>query len=398
MIFALLTQAALAASCADDTIDELERSMQAVLDAHKRVDELAFDSSAKLMDAAIICLDAPPPPGTLGRLHHVMALRSFVNGQTRATKRALAALRLTDPRWESPFPPSHPFTELWADATDPGPVEPIGDIDPKAWVIDAIERNDIPIERGFLLQVRDENGDIQLNRYLYDPLEVPDMGQNRTLDVNATYYTTSVRVLGLGRFHGQRQLVEAGTALDAQQASAFGGGGTLQLRVTPSAILGAEASLSVLPGDDLVGEGAMGVEGHVVALVGSGIAAVGERALFVAGRIGLATDTSRAWPRSSGGVITIDEQVIGPSIGLETGLRSRNQVVDLHVDAALAGATVPWLFQAQAGFTHLFNETIGLRVGAGLRSTSQPLLEGEVVAGRAGATDARGTLGADIVF
>lgn len=398
MIALLFARAALAASCAGDTIDELERTMNSVLEAHSQVDELAFDSSQKLMDAAVICLDTVPPPTTLARLHHTMALRSFVNGQTRATKRSLAALRLLDPRWEPPFPGGHPFTQMWNEATDPGPVEPIGTIKPKVWIVDAVERDEVPTERAFLLQVRQETGEIRLNRYLYDPEDLPDMGQNRTTDLGATPWTTSVRLLGVGRLVGQRQQVEPAAALDPQQASTLGGGGTVQLRITPTATLGMEGTLSVLPADDVVAGQGVGVEGQLVGLVGSGLAPVAGGVWFVAGRLGLATDTSRSWPRAAAGIVPQSHQLVGPSLGVETGLRHRERLLDLTIDAALASATVPWLLDAEVGFTQLLGESLGLRASLGGRSDSQPLVDAEATAGRAGTTELRAQVGLDIVL
>jgi len=397
LLFALAPTAQ-AAACADDTIEELDRSMSAVLEAHKLVDEVDFERAETLMDAALTCLDETPPPSTLARLHHVMALRSFVAGQMRAAKRGLAALRLVDPRWEPPFPSGHPFTDMWESATDPGPVVEVGSIAPRVWVVDAVERDEVPMARSFLLQVRRDDGSIQLNRYLFDPEDMPDLGQNREVDLNETPWTLSLRVLAMGRRTGQRQRPEAGGSLAEQQASALGGGATVQGRFTPTAVLGGEVGLSVVPGDDIVGGGGTGVEGHGVAILGSGLASVGPSVLHAGGRLGVTTDTARAWPGTTSRVQPAAWQLFGPSLGAEIGLRDRNGGVTLVVDGALAGATVPWLVDASVAGTRLLNETVGLTAGGGLRSTSQPLADGEVVAGRAGATELRLTGGLDLVF
>ena len=393
----LLTAPAEAAVCADDTVGELEATMTDVLEAHKLVDELAFERAGKLMDAALTCLDTPPGAGALARVHHVMALRSFVNGQTRATKRALAALRLVDPGWSPPFPQGHPFTDLWFTSTDPGPVESVGSIAPRAWVIDAIARDEVPIERAFLLQVRDDDGSIRLTRYLFDAADLPDLGQDREVDRNATPWTVSVQLRGWGRRRGQRQQAEA-AGLAEQQASGLSAGGGVVARVTPTAVFGGEVALGASQGDDVIGGGGTGVEGRLVGLLGSGLTTVGSGTLFAAGRLGIVTDTARAWPGSATQVAPGAWQLVGPSLGAEVGIRGREAQATLTLDGALAGAAVPWLVDLRLDGTHLLNETVGLCGGLGVRSMSQPLLDGETVAGKAGSTDLRLSFGVDLVF
>lgn len=393
----LLSAVARAALCTDAPVDELEDAMAELLEAHQRVDEFAFDVAVKQLDAAVSCLDGPPPATTLARLHHAMALRSFVNGQTRAARRSLAALRLLDPRWEPPFPDGHPFTTLWEAATDPGPVERVGSIEPQIWVVDGIERSEVPLERGFLLQVKQPDGKHRLSTYLFDPDDVPDLGQGKATDRNATPWTTSLRLAGIGRVHQQRQVADGTTALADQQAGGVGGGLGATLRVTPTAVVGLEAGLAALPGDDLVAGRGTSLEAHLLGLLGAGVAQVGDHVLFAAGRIGLTTDTAHAWPGDAQRVQPTTAQLFGPSLGFEAGLRRRQQQVDLTVDAALARATVPWLLDAELGLTQLLGESLGLRLAAAGRTTSQPVLDGEAPVGRAGQSELRALVGLELV-
>jgi len=80
------------------------------------------------------------------------------------------------------------------------------------------------------------------------------------------------------------------------------------------------------------------------------------------------------------------------------GLRGRSAAVQLVIDGALAGATVPWLLDAQVRGSQLLTETVGLTGGLGLRSGSQPVVDGDEVAGRAGGTELRLSAGVDLIF
>lgn len=396
----LLTALAHGAVCADDTVDALERSMADVIEANRNVDEVGFASASKLMDAALTCLDKVPASSTQARIHHTMALRAFINGQTRASKRGLAALRLLDPRWEPPFPRGHPFTELWVDATDPGPVTAIGSIKPKAWIVDGVQADDVPLARGYLLQVRDEAGQIQLTRYLFDPSDVPDFGQDREVDTSSTPWTLSVRGLAIGRAFGQTQSADGSVALTDQGASSLGFGGEGVVRITPSAAFGAEANLAIVGDDDLIGSASQpaGVEASGLLLLGGGLGAVAGGQLFAAGRVGVVTDTIRTWPRAGSGVEPSAWRLWGPSIGGEVGVRNRTRQVDLAVDGALAGFTAPWRADARVGATQLITETVGLRAQAVGRSSSQALFDGDEQAGRSSENELRLSAGIDLVF
>jgi hypothetical protein len=383
--------------CADDPVAELEQTMTGVLDANQQVDELAFDRYSKLMDAALICINGPLPPSTMARLHHTMALRSFIAGQTRAAKRSLAALRLADPRWKSPFPEGHPFTSLWLQATDPGPVESIGKISPKVWIIDGVERNEAPTERAFLLQVR-EGDDTKLTRYLFDLADLPDFGQNDTVDLNSTPWNLSVRGLAFGRLLGQQQRPEASSSLGELGASGGGAGGALVARFTPNAVIGGELAASVATGDDAIVGGGTGVDARAVILLGAGFAAVGDGALFAAARLGLVTDTARYWPRAAAGVQPLGDRLWGGSAGVETGWRGAQGHIDLTVDGALAGFTSPWRLDGSLGGTRLVSESVGVRAQVDARTQGQQLLDGDVVAGRASERELRVAAGLDLVF
>ncbi len=397
-MFALFLAIAHGAVCSDAPLEELERTMADVLEANANIDEAAFASSSKLMDAAITCLDTVPPPTTLARIHHTMALRAFVDGRTRGARRSLTAIRGVDPSWKPPFPEGHPFTELWASATDPGPEQPVGSIRPKVWLVDSDVATAIPTERSFLLQVRDERGAIQYSRYLFDASDLPDFGQDRVVDPNQVPWTVSLRALGTGRVFGQGQQVDAG-AIDEQSASTFGPAGELAARLTPSARFGVEATLSLLADDDVVAatSSPLGVEGTVLGLLGGHIADVGAQKAFVAARAGVMTDTVRAWPRAGNGVEPSAWRLWGPQLGVETGLRGERSQLDLAVDGALAGLT-PWRADLRLGGTALLTDALGLRLQALGRTAGQKLVDGDADAGRVSERELRLSAGIDLVF
>jgi hypothetical protein len=394
----LLLGLAHSAVCADDSLAELEHTMADVLEANTNIDDIAFERSSKLMDAALTCLDVAPPRSSITRLHHTMALRAFVDGRLPEAERSLSALRHVDSRWTSPFPAGHPFTALWNDAADSDATQPIGSIAPKAWVVDGDEVLALPTERSFLLQVRDEAGAIQLSRYLSDPSTVPDFGQNRVVDPLEVPWSLSLRVLGTGRALGQGQNVDGSGALAEQQASTFAPAGSLALRLTPNARFGVEGSLSVLPADDVIASASapVGVEGQVLGLVGTQVPQ-GGRSLFVRGRAGVMTDTVRAWPRAGSGVEPSAWRVWGPSLGAEAGLLSDRSQLDVALDGALAGLS-PWRADLRAGGTALLTDALGLRFEGLGRLAGQPLLDGDAAAGSVWERELRLSAGVDLVF
>jgi len=394
----LLLGVAHAAVCSDQPLDELERTISEVLEANSNVDETAFTNSSRLMDAAITCLDAAPPPTTLARLHQVMALRAFVDGRIEDARRSLTALRGVDPSWKPPFPEGHPFTQLWSSATEPGPERPIGSIRPRTWLVDGDEATAIPTERSFLLQVRDEGGVFRYNRYLYEPTNIPDFGQDRKVDPTEVPWTLSLRALGTGRAMGQGQRVDS-HALEAQSASSFGPAGALVARITPSARFGVEAALSLLADDDLIASASkpMGVEGQLVGLLGGNVARVGEQRAFLSGRAGVMTDTVRAWPRAGQGIEPSAWRLWGPQLGVEAGLRGARSQLDLALDGALAGLT-PWRADFRLGGTALLTDALGLRLQALGRAAGQKLVDGDADAGRVSERELRLSAGVDLVF
>lgn len=336
-------------ACPEDPVAEMERDISALWDAFDRVDETAFDRSNKALNAAISCLDTAPTPVQVSRLHQAMALAGFVNGQIRASRRALNAARLMDPSWkltDDQFPPGHMFRDLYGDATDPGPVENIGKINPKVWIVDGIERDEAPIERAFLLQVR-EGDTIVWSGYLSDWEELPDYGQSRARSVLESPHQWWVSATVHGGALSSRQEVSQATVWHDQGATTFAGGADLTLRATPITVFGGELSASLTgPADAVEGGGGL-PSGHAVALLG-GAGWAGGVQPYAAARIGGGVDRIRNWTNGIDGPRTEIWTVGSLVAGLEAGVRANRQRISVAADGRFAQARVPYQLRVRA--------------------------------------------------
>ena len=163
-------------------------------------------------------------------------------------------------------------------------------------------------------------------------------------------------------------------------------------------MVGGELALAAACADDTIGGGGVGVDARAAVLFGAGFAPIGPGNLFTAARLGVTTDTTRYWPNAASGVAPSVARLWGPSVGVEGGWRGDVGQLDLTVDGALAGFTSPWRLDGAVGGTWLVSETVGLRGQVDLRSQTQQLLDGDVVAGRTRETELRGGIGVDLVF
>lgn len=387
--------ASAAGMCGEQSVQDVEQAMVALHDAYDIVDEAGFDRATKNLDAAVSCLDDVPPPSTLARLHQAYALVSFVSGRIKASRRSLAAARLVDPGWKlahERFPDGHPYRELWAGATDPGSVEDIGSIAPSSWIVDGYERGEAPIDRAFLLQVRRDDA-IAWTGYLWTFDEIPDRGQNRTIDPSVTPRTWSVGLLGVGRAVFSRQLGEPGAGWGDQRASAVGGGLGAMARFTPNAFIGGELTAAGLGPDDAVNGGRVGREAKGVLLIGSAVVS-GRGQAHASARLGAAADQFRAWGNAPWGLQDDSWTVIAASVGLEGGWRSPRGEVLLTADYLLAAGTVPYELQTRLQGGVAVSDDLALQGALGVHRGGLPFVDdnGESV-GRRSDLDVRLGLG-----
>ncbi|MCB9688411.1 MAG: hypothetical protein H6735_25450 [Alphaproteobacteria bacterium] len=332
------------AVCGDDTTATVDDTLSALWEAYAAVDEAQFDRAGKNLTAAIACLDVVPSPVQISRLHQGMALLSFVSGQTRASRRSLAAARLLDPGWKldaRTFPDGHPLRDLWGQATDPGPVDDIGRIHPDRWIVDGYERDDAPVERAFLLQVQAEDGEILWSGYLWSFEEIPDRGQGRWKSPLATPHALWLSLGLQGRVLSADQRTDAPDVLRDQAGTAVGGGLALQARFTPLSVLGGELAAAVAsPGDPVLGGGSE-PSGHAALLVGGGGWA-GALQPYGALRAGVSLDHGVAWSGVDPVPTAGDWMLVSMLIGAEGGIRGDRARAGLATDVLLAEATVPW--------------------------------------------------------
>lgn len=336
-------------ACPPDPVTEMEQDISAIWDAYDRVDEAAFDRANKALNAAVACLDVAPTPVQVSRLHQAMGLAGFVNGQIRASRRALAAARLLDPGWkltDDQFPAGHMFRDLWREATDPGPVENIGKITPKVWIVDGIERDEAPTERAFLLQVRD--GDtIAWSGYVHDWEELPDYGQATARSVLEAPHVWWLSARVHGGALTSRQTATDTSVWQDQSATTFAGGADLTLRATPITVVGGELSASLTgPADPVEGGGGL-PSGHAVVLLG-GAGWAGGVQPYAAARLGVGIDRMRTWTNGLDGP-QIDIYTLGSLVaGLEAGVRAERQRVSLLGDGRFVGAREPYQLRIRA--------------------------------------------------
>ncbi|MCA9494227.1 MAG: hypothetical protein KC621_30075 [Myxococcales bacterium] len=346
MVWVLLAapEAQASAVCGDDTATTVDDTLSAIWEAYAAVDEAQFDRAGKNLTAAVACLDVVPSPVQISRLHQGMALMSFVSGQTRASRRSLAAARMLDPGWkldERTFPDGHPFRDLWGQATDPGPVDDIGRIHPDQWVVDGYERDDAPVERAFLLQVRAEDGEILWSGYLWSFEEIPDRGQGRWLSPLATPHTLWLSVGVQGRLLSASQRGDAPDVLLDRSGSAVGGGISGLARITPLSVLGGELGAAVAsPADPVLGGGSE-PSGHAALLVGGG-GWTGVLQPYGALRAGVSLDRGVAWSGIDDVPTAGSWTVVSMLLGAEGGVRGDQARAGLATDLLLAEATVPW--------------------------------------------------------
>jgi hypothetical protein len=321
-----------AVGCSADPSADADAAMDAIDQAFLRADEVSFDRATKALDAAVSCLQRVPTPLQVVRIHEAMALASYANGQMRACRRSLAAARLLDPSWklsDEMFPPTHPYRELFAAATDPGPVDDIGRITPDEWVVDGVVRDEAPTERAFLLQVQ-RDGQIVWSGYVWDFEEIPDRGQSRVRSVLDTPHRwwLSARIHGGGLFDRQDLPPDLATgglpAWSAQDGSTFAGGTDLVVRFTPVTVFGFEASGSLVgPADPVLGGGGL-PSGRAVLLLGGAGWVQGVQP-YAAGRIGGGVDRLRAWTPGVDGPEAEISTIGSVVAGLEAGVRSSRQ-------------------------------------------------------------------------
>jgi hypothetical protein len=338
-------------ACPSDAVAEVDRAMTSLWETFARLDETGFDRSGKALNAALACLDQVPPPAQVARIHQAMALASFTNGQTRACRRSLAAVRITDPAWKPPetiFPPEHAFPVMFLAATDPGPVAPIGKIAPQEWLVDGVVRDDAPTERAFLLQVR-EDDQIVWSGYLWYFEEVPDRGQSRkrTPLESPHDWWLGASVHG-GLLSSSQAPTQNNSVWQAQEGGTFAGGTDFTLRYTPITAIGGELTTSIVgPSDPVAGGGGL-PSGQAVLLLG-GAGWTGEVQPFAAARLGAAVDRLRSWRNAPGGALDVSiDTVPSAVVGIVGGVRTDRHRGELIADGYLASFKDPYQLRLRA--------------------------------------------------
>jgi hypothetical protein len=355
--------------CPDEPVAQVESAAAAVQEAYETFDEAGLNRASKALDAAIVCLQEVVSPTTLAHIHQASSLAAFVAGRTRAARLSMVSARLTDPAWkldDQYFVAEHPYRKLWDEATDPGPVQVIGDISPKAWVVDSFERAEAPIARAFLLQVKGPEG-IEQSIYLWNFDEIPNLGQHDEVSRSAPMRTLAVEGGLLGRFVASSQTVEIDEGWRGHAESSGGAGVSARVRYTPMSNVGAEFSATIAGPDDAVVGGGLAPEMHLVGLFGGAFGAGESGQAFVNTRVGLARDKFRAWTLAGTDERANLYSVVALSAGLEGGFRTEQLGFGLAVDYLLAGATVPYELRVSSSVTHSPWGPLGLYISPAFR-------------------------------
>lgn len=339
----VVTAASAADLCPDDVPDAVDAAISTLYEAYRSVDEAAFDRTQKQLVAAVACLDSVPTGPQIARLHQGMALSAFVNGQSRAARRALATARMMDPGWrleERMFPPTHPFVDLYASAGDPGPIDRLGAIKPEVWVVDGYEALEAPVDRAFLLQVK-RDGAVVWSGYVFDWAEIPDRGQASTRDTFDAPHALTIAMGAAGRFLSSRQ-VSTSAAWDDQRGATAGGGLTALARFTPVSVFAVEGTASLLAPVDPIARG--GGQPSLALVVVAGVGGwVGDLQPHGGVRVGSGWDRLRAWPADGSDVPAPSIESVGSAVlGLEGGVRAAGYRGALAGDFLLAGLTSPF--------------------------------------------------------
>ncbi len=400
MLIALLTAAHAAEGlCPADGPQAVDDAVATLFETYRAVDELAFDRTQKNLVALVSCLDRVPTGPQIARLHQAMGLSAFVNGQSKAARRALASARMLDPGWRldpAQFPESHPLQELYAAASDPGPVTDLGDIAPEAWVVDGFESTQAPVDRGFLLQVK-RDGAIVWSGYVFDRVEVPDRGQSVTRSAFDTPHQLWLGAGGVGRLLSVRQDARSVGWSDQEGASA-GGGLSVAARWTPVSAFGVEAAGSLLgPVDPIAGGG--GQPSGAVVLTAGGGAWVGDVQPHGGVRLGAALDRFRAWTDAGAPTPTPLVSTVGSAVlGLEGGVRAETFRAGLSGDVLLAAVTEPWQVRVRGEGGARLTGPLALEGGLELRTGGLAYEDGPRDAGTRRDTDLRFAVGVGLWY
>lgn len=385
--------------CPDDGAQAVDDAVVTLFETYRAVDELAFDRTQRHLAALVSCLDVVPTGPQLARLHQAMGLSSFVNGQSKAARRALASARALDPGWRldpAQFPASHPFQELYASAADPGPVEDLGDIAPEQWIIDGFESTQAPVDRAFLLQVRRE-GAIVWSGYLFDRIEAPDRGQSVARSAFDTPHRLWVGASSVGRLLSVRQNARS-VGWSDQEGAAAGGGLAVAARWTPVSAFGAEITGSLLgPVDPIAGGG--GQPSGAVVLTGGAGAWLGDLQPHGGVRLGASIDRFRAWTDAGGPTPAPLVSTVGSAVvGLEGGVRGETFRAVLSGDVLLAAVAQPWQGRARAEGGARVSGPLALEGGLEVRAGGLSYADGPREAGARRDVDLRFAVGVGLWY
>lgn len=176
----LLLQLLLSARAAQAACPASAAGLQSTLDSAQlsfsTMDGAGFKAATAEAESQAACLSDSVPAGVVARLHRVLGLRSFVDGDEAAARTAFAAARAIEPDYAFPdamVPPDHPVRQLYNQSagayasTSVVPAPQSGGLE-----FDGTPSNRRPSERPTLALLVQTNGSVASSAYLWpgDPL------------------------------------------------------------------------------------------------------------------------------------------------------------------------------------------------------------------------------------
>ena len=143
---------------------EIERSFLAL-------DEEWLRLARERLRWGILCVGEALPRSVAIQLHRAFAVLAFYDGDAAASSRSWAALRDLDD--QTPEGLSPPLRALYDGAPRGGATRSFDEKPGEAWVVDGERRSEVPLWRGFVLQVLGPDGRAYYTDYLHSVADVP---------------------------------------------------------------------------------------------------------------------------------------------------------------------------------------------------------------------------------
>lgn len=181
--------------CPERPRDEVVRAARDVEQRWLHLDEAGMQLARSRLAPLIGCLDVPLEVRDAVAVHRARGILAWVDGDTDAALRAFRAVHRLQPGWTLPedlLPREHPLWRIYeAAAEDEGDDRGVAlrIPPPHGWVLDGVvlpepeapraedgrllRDYELPADRAFLLQLREDGGGIRYSGYHFSTVDIP---------------------------------------------------------------------------------------------------------------------------------------------------------------------------------------------------------------------------------